>query len=158
MIRLPPRTTPTDTLVPYTTLCRSQSVLRETPEQSITQRLPDFVNVDDDRCAVDHIVDAPKDIVHQRRPDRIIVEEIGHVEAREPGVEFERVGLIVENPAQFLAARPPLQARPDPVEAGLVELRAHGRQRAGFLRQTIDGLERRIELIQVLLPQLAVIR
>src|SRR3546814_20699951 len=84
MLRRPPRTTRTDTLFPYTTLCRSgrrlrgehqhrvalavgfEAVLCEAPEGVIAQRLPELVDADNHPLAGQELVDPVEQIQHDR--------------------------------------------------------------------------------------------
>src|SRR3546814_4215598 len=74
MIRRPPRSTRTDTLLPYTTLFRSlpvclQAILREAPERIVAKCLPELVDGDDRALAGQQLVDAVEQVEHQRRAD-----------------------------------------------------------------------------------------
>src|SRR3546814_1720144 len=51
MIRRPPRSTRTDTLFPYTTLCRSRAVVRPRLEDRLDSRVGDAVRTSEGRSA-----------------------------------------------------------------------------------------------------------
>ena len=84
-------------------------VVGEIAKRLVSQRLPELVDVDDQAPAVDQALDTMEQIHHQRRADGRVIEQIGHVEADETGVEADGVLVAIEHPAVGSAAAPSLE-------------------------------------------------
>ena len=86
-------------------------ILDAADERRIVQRLPAFVDDDDRGRAVQPLLDAVEQVHHRRRAHGRIVQDLGHVEADDAGVDVEAVVGVVEQPGVLAALAPGAQPR-----------------------------------------------
>src|ERR1700738_210969 len=84
-------------------------VVGEIATRLISQRLPEFVDIDNQAPSVNQAFNSVKQVHHQRCADGWMIQQIGHVEADETGIEADGVLLTIENPAVRSAETPPLK-------------------------------------------------
>ena len=135
-----------------------QLVVGEIPKCLVAERLPELVDIDDQAPAVDQTLHAMEQVHHERRANRGMIEQSGHVEADKPGVETDRILLAVQYPAERCAPAPSLQAGADSFAILLAEKSPQGPEGAFRLPQVPKCSQSGIDLLLLGHCQRAVFR